>query len=129
FVAKVKGPFALRLRSSPPLSCSTSVPDDPTTLPPIEYVAWGEPAPAPTQLSAFAGPKVMIPGAPPVTVVSVAVICATPFCRNEIVEPTAVSLSCVPAARAPELTELPSWIQLPALRSYRRNCCVPLFQK
>ena len=64
---------------------------------------------APTQLSAFDVPKDMIPGDPPVMVVSVTLIRATPFCRNEIVEPTAVSVSCVPDASGPELNELPSW--------------------
>ena len=43
----------------------------------------------------------MIPGAPPVMLLSVTLIRATPFCRNEIVEPTAVSCNCVPAASAP----------------------------
>ena len=71
----------------------------------------------------------MIPGAPPVMLLSVTLIRATPFCRNEIVEPTAVSCSCVPAANGPLLYELPSWIQVPALRLYSRNCWVPLFQK
>ena len=36
FVAKVNGPLAETLRSSPPLSCSTTVPDRPVTLPPTE---------------------------------------------------------------------------------------------
>ena len=36
FVAKPKIPFALRVRSSPPLSCSTTVPDRPDTVPPTE---------------------------------------------------------------------------------------------
>ena len=31
-------PLALTLRSSPPLSCSTTVPDSPETVPPMEYV-------------------------------------------------------------------------------------------
>ena len=35
-VAKVKLPFALTLRLSPPLSCSTTVPDSPETVPPTE---------------------------------------------------------------------------------------------
>ena len=37
-VANVNGPFALTLRSSPPLSCNTTVPDNPDTDPPTEYV-------------------------------------------------------------------------------------------
>ena len=35
-VAKVNAPLALTLRSSPPLSCSTTVPDRPETIPPTE---------------------------------------------------------------------------------------------
>ncbi len=35
-VANVNGPFALTLRSSPPLSCNTTVPDNPDTDPPTE---------------------------------------------------------------------------------------------
>ena len=38
FVANVNAPLALTLRSSPPLSCNTTVPDSPDTVPPIEYV-------------------------------------------------------------------------------------------
>ena len=60
-------------------------------------------APAPAQLSALAWPYVMIPGAPPLMLVSVAVIRVTPSCRNEIVEPTAFSCSVVPAGSGPEL--------------------------
>ena len=37
-MANVNAPFALTLRSSPPLSCNTTVPDNPDTDPPIEYV-------------------------------------------------------------------------------------------
>ena len=44
-----------------------------------------------------------MPGAPPVRLVSVADMRWTPFCRNEIVEPAAVSCSWVPAASAPLL--------------------------
>ena len=58
----------------------------------------------------------MIPGAPPVMLLSVTLIRTTPFWRNEIVEPTAVSCNCVPAASAPQLYELPSCVQVPALR-------------
>ena len=35
-VANVNEPFALTLRSSPPLSCNTTVPDNPDTDPPTE---------------------------------------------------------------------------------------------
>ena len=36
-VANVNDPFALTLRLSPPLSCSTTVPDSPETVPPTVY--------------------------------------------------------------------------------------------
>ncbi len=32
-MAKVNGPFAVSVRLSPPLSCSTTVPDNPDTAP------------------------------------------------------------------------------------------------
>src|SRR5215813_9455143 len=38
-VANVNDPFADTLRSSPPLSCSTTVPDSPDTVPPTVNVA------------------------------------------------------------------------------------------
>ena len=38
-VAKVNDPFAVTLRLSPPLSCSTTVPDSPETVPPTVNVA------------------------------------------------------------------------------------------
>ena len=45
-----------------------------------------------------------MPGAPPVKLVSVTEIRCTPFCRNEIVVPTAVSLQLRPGRqRPPEL--------------------------
>ena len=44
-----------------------------------------------------------MPGAPPVKLVSVTVMRAMPFCRKEMVEPTAVSFSWVPAASGPLL--------------------------
>src|SRR5262249_43675254 len=60
----------------------------------------------------------MIPGAPPVKLASVAVIRTAPFCRNETVDPTAVTFSCVPAASGPLLYVLPTCVQLwPPLRS------------
>ena len=37
-MANVNAPLPLTLRSSPPLSCNTTVPDNPDTVPPIEYV-------------------------------------------------------------------------------------------
>ena len=36
FVAKPNDPFALRVRSSPPLFRNTTVPDNPDTVPPTE---------------------------------------------------------------------------------------------
>jgi hypothetical protein len=59
-------------------------------------------APAPAQLSAVAWPNAMIPGAPPLMLVSVTVIRVTPSCRNEIVEPVALNCSVVPAGNGPE---------------------------
>jgi hypothetical protein len=44
-VANVNAPLLLTLRSSPPLSCSTTVPDNPDTVPQIEYVPGGESVP------------------------------------------------------------------------------------
>ena len=77
----MNGPFAVTLRLSPPLSCSTTVPDSPDTVPPIEYdaVLLPEPLP-PDQLSAVELPNAMMPGAPPVKLVSVTDIRDTPFC-------------------------------------------------
>ena len=40
-VANVNDPLLATLRSSPPLSRNTTVPDNPDTLPPIEYVVAG----------------------------------------------------------------------------------------
>src|SRR5262249_9096289 len=93
-VANVNVPLALTVRLSPPLSCSTTVPDSPDTLPPTVYVVLL--AVPPDQLSTWPVPKDMMPGAPPVKLVSVAEIRTTPFCKNEIVEPTAMTCSLVP---------------------------------
>ena len=41
WVANVNGPLRATLRSLPPLFCNTTVPDNPDTLPPIEYVVAG----------------------------------------------------------------------------------------
>ena len=57
----------------------------------------------PVQLSAVAAPKVIRPGAPPVRVVSVTAIRVVPSCWKEIVEPTALSVSLVPAGSGPLL--------------------------
>jgi len=73
-------------------------------------------------------PNVTIPGAPPVTLASVATIFSTPFWSSEMRVPTALSFSVVPAASAPELYESPSCVQVPAFRLYRRSCGAPLFQ-
>ena len=88
------------------MSCSTTVPDNPETEPPTEYV--GVPASPPTQLSVWAVPLIKIPGAPPVKLVSVTEIFCTPLSRNEIVEPTAFSCNCDPAGNAATLTDDPS---------------------
>ena len=70
------------------------------TLNPLLLGRW---RPAPAQLSAVAWPYVMIPGAPPLMLASVAVIRVTPSWRKEIVEPVALSCSVVPAGSGPEL--------------------------
>ena len=44
-----------------------------------------------------------MPGAPPVRVASVTAILVVPFCWKEIVEPTALSVSLVPAGSGPLL--------------------------
>ena len=44
-------------------------------------------------------PKAMMPGAPPVRLESPTAMRSTPFSRNDSVLPTAISFSCVPAAR------------------------------
>ena len=58
----------------------------------------------------------MIPGAPPVNELSVTDSRLTPFCQNEIVLPTAVSSSCVPAGSTPVLYVPLSWAQPPPER-------------
>ena len=103
-VAKVNGPFAVTLRSSPPLFCSTTVPDSPDTDPPTVYDDVPPPeALPPDQLSAVELLLAMMPGAPPVKLVSVTDTRVTPFCRSDIVLPAAMICTCVPAARTPEL--------------------------
>ena len=54
-----------------------------------------------------------MPGAPPVMLLSVAETTSMPFSEREIVEPTAVSCSCVPAASGLMLTAAPIWAQPP----------------
>ena len=69
-----------------------------------------------------------MPGAPPVKLVSVTEIRCTPFCKSEIVLPTATTCSCVPAASAPELYVAPSWVQAPPLRLNSISSGLPKFQ-
>ena len=71
----------------------------------------------------------MTPGAPAVKLVSLAVMRTTPFWENESVEPVTVSVSWVPAARAPDWYAAPSWVQLPPIRLNSINSGSPLFQK
>ena len=71
----------------------------------------------------------MMPGAPPVRLVSVAVMTGEPLSRNETVEPVAVSLSVAPAASPLVGYDEPSWVKLPEVRLYSRSCGDPLFQK
>ena len=52
----------------------------------------------------------------------------TPFCQNEIVLPTAVSCSCVPAASAPLLYAAPSCAQPPPVRLNSSSTGLPEFQ-
>jgi hypothetical protein len=82
----------------------------------------------PDQLSARPVPYAMMPGAPPVTLVSVTVMTAEPLSRNEIVDPVAVSLSVVPAASALTGCDVPSWVKLPDVRLYSISRGDPLFQ-
>ncbi len=98
----MNGPLALTLRSSPPLSSSTTVPERPDTVPPTVEVVAGPSAPTPTQLPASAVPSAMIPGAPPLKAASVALMTTVPFSANERVEPLALSVSWVPATRGPD---------------------------
>src|SRR5689334_23676364 len=64
-VAKVNDPLAVTLRLSPPLSCSTTVPDRPDTVPPTENVVGAVFAQETATLVTLAEP--MVPE-PPVTV-------------------------------------------------------------
>ena len=69
----------------------------------------------------------MIPGAPPVSVLSVTVILVTPFCSTEIVLPTAATCTNVPAASTP-LLYAPSWDQAPPVRLNSISSGLPEFQ-
>ena len=63
----------------------------------------------PLQSPAVGVPYAMMPGAPPVNVVSLAVMQATPFSEKVRSEPVTESCSCVPAARAPGMYVEPGW--------------------
>src|SRR5215831_14948955 len=71
----------------------------------------------------------MIPGAPPVRLVSVTEIFCSPLTSSETADPTALTCNCVPAGSAAVVTVEPSWVQLPELRLNNINCGLPLFQK
>src|SRR5438045_3409515 len=69
-----------------------------------------------------------MPGAPADRLVSVAVMRTTPFCRNEIVEPTTVSFSWVPAAAWETIASPPSLVSVqfaPRLPSDRLKSSEP----
>ena len=70
----------------------------------------------------------MIPGAPPLRLVSVTVIRGTPFCRNEIVEPTALSFSVRPGGQRPGIVGAAELGPVAALRLNSRSSGLPLFQ-
>ena len=61
FVGKAKEPFAVTVRLSPPLSCSTTVPDSPETVPPTEYVTGGLAVQVTATFVTFAEPTVPVP--------------------------------------------------------------------
>src|SRR5580658_5655737 len=61
FVGKVKDPVAATGRLSPPLSCSTTDPVSPDTVPPTEYVAGGLVVQVTATLVTFAVPTVPVP--------------------------------------------------------------------
>ena len=112
----VNGPLALRLRSSAPLSSRTTVPESPEMVPPTDWVGAPVFVPTPTQLSPCGVPKAITPGAPPIKLVSLAVMRTTPFWENVSVGPDTASVSWVPAARASDWYAAPSWVQLPSIR-------------
>ena len=71
----------------------------------------------------------MMPGAPPVKLVSMAVISTTPFSENESAEPVTVRFNWVPAARGPVEWEEPSWDQLPLISLNSISSGLPLFHQ
>ena len=71
----------------------------------------------------------MIPGAPPVRVVSVAVISVVPLSAKVKVDPVTLRVKVVPAARALTGTLAPSWDQAPPLRKNSISSGLPKFAK
>ena len=74
-------------------------------------------------------PLAMIPGAPPVSVVSVAVMAVVPFSAKVRVGPVPLRVKVVPAASGLTGTRTPSWAQLPLSRKNSISSGLPLFQK
>ena len=70
----------------------------------------------------------MRPGAPPVRVVSVAVMAVVPFTAKVRVGPVALRLKVVPAASG-LVGDAPSWAQLPLSRTNSISSGLPPFQK
>ncbi len=70
-----------------------------------------------------------MPGAPPVKVVSVAVISTTPFSEKESAEPIALRVKSVPAAKGPETLKEPSCVNWPSISMYSPNSGLPLFHQ
>ena len=98
-------------------------------VPPTVWVGAEELPLTPTQLSPCGVPKAITAGAPPVKLVSVAVMRTTPFWENESVEPETERFNWVPAASAPWNEDAPSWVQLPPIRLNSISSGLPLFQK
>src|SRR5579872_4360672 len=71
----------------------------------------------------------MMPGAPPVMLVSVALMAGEPLTRNDSVGPLAVRVRVVPAARGAVGAEKPSWVQLPLVRLNSMSRGLPLFHQ
>ena len=71
----------------------------------------------------------MIAGAPPVKVVSVALMTTEPFSAKVRAEPLTLSVSWVPAASGPDASDEPSWVQLPPLRLKSMSKGLPLFHQ
>ena len=86
------------------------MPDRPETVPLTWKVGSASP---PDQSPAVARPLAMMPGAPPVNVLSFAEMATVPFAAKVNVEPTTVKVSCVPAAKGLVAYVEPSSAQLP----------------